>query len=280
LGDTAYKTFVPGLERARADLRSGLEKVGIKGKIGSPVPVTLPDDTAGTSSGGGKGKTKGGGKPLSQAEQLALMEKQLANDPWSKLGQGLVAQDQAIEANVMPYVSGQETAPAVAQAANQALSSLGISPNSGAAQWLSGQLGQGAAAAAPLQGAMQTYGNAYAAGNAGVDMALGNLGQANALNIATAPEQAWLGVLQNAIQYNLMPYGSHQLPAGTALPPAIQSAFTNLGYSVAGGKAGTIGGVPVGNFGTTPTTQTDPSITNYNPGGTKAYPGGGATVTH
>ncbi len=172
-------------------------------------------------------------------------------NPWEEIAQGLVNQDTAIEKQLDPVLAGQTTPLATTEASNQALSSLGLSPNSSAAQWLNQNLAQGQAQAQPLQNAMQGYANAYQAGATGVDQALQNYGAANAAAITTAPEQNWLNTLVSHIQSNAI-YGG-TLPTGVQLTPALKSAYNAAGFNLPASAGTTAGALP-------PVTNTSGSV--------------------
>jgi hypothetical protein len=170
-------------------------------------------------------------KPLTEAQ----IEAQIAANPFNKLGQGLVTQLEQEQAPIEKAISGGDTASATQSAVGQALAASGVSPGSSAAQWLDSNIAQANANDSPMQAAMNAYGQAYGAGQQGVDQALSGMAGANALGVTTAPEQTWLQGLGTHLQSNLNYYG--QIPTSTAenLPPALLYYLQQSGTGGAGG---------------------------------------------
>jgi hypothetical protein len=164
-----------------------------------------------------------------QGPSAASIEKQIASDPWSQLQSALVDQYKSAQAPVSAAVSGLSGPTAEAAAGNQALASLGLSPSSAAGSWLSSQMAAANATDQPLTQAMNAYGNAYNAQAQPVESALTNLGQANAMAVATAPEQSWLSALGSHVTSNLSYYGAIPNASIAGLPAPLVSALQQSG---------------------------------------------------
>lgn len=167
----------------------------------------------------------------------AEIEKEIAANPFAQMGQGLVKGLEAQEAPVEQAVSGALTQPATQSALQTAFAAAGLSPTSAAGQLVESNIAQGEKNEQPLQQAMAAYGTAFDSGQKTVDQALTNLGQANALGVATAPEQQWLTGLQSHIQEALSYYGTVPGSALETLPPALQYYLQQSGNQ---GAAGTV----------------------------------------
>jgi hypothetical protein len=169
-------------------------------------------------------------KALSSGTETRDIEKEISSGPWAKLSQALVKQyDQAL-APTEAAVSGSTNATGQADAANQALASLGLSSGSSGAQWLESNLGAANANAAPVSQAMSQYGAQYAAEAGPITKALTAYGQANELEVSTAPEQSWLNALASHITSNLSYYGEVPTSAiGSGITGPIAEALQQSG---------------------------------------------------
>lgn len=174
---------------------------------------------------------------------LKELEQQIsAGNLWNQLGQQLVGQQEALDKPVEESISGALTAPAESTAAAQALSSMGLAPNSKASSWLKDQISQANTADKPLQNAMNLETKEYEQGQSGISSALGSMGQANALEISTAPQADWLTSLVQHIMSNVNYYGQYGSAAQAAsVTPAIQAALAQSG----GGGQGVSGSIPI-----------------------------------
>jgi hypothetical protein len=167
--------------------------------------------------------------PISSATETKDIEKEIANGPWAKMSSALVKQyDQAL-APVSAAVSGETNTAGQADAANQALASLGLSSSSSAGQWFNSQLGAANANAAPVSEAMAAYGAQYGAEAGPITKALQAYGQANELEVSTAPEQSWLNALASHITSNLSYYGEVPTGAVSSLPGGLVEALQQSG---------------------------------------------------
>ena len=172
-------------------------------------------------------KSKKKSTSKSTAETAAQAEEQLANSPWSQIGQALVTQLQQEQAPVEAALSGALTQPAEQSALNTAMEAAGVAPGSASSAWVKGEAALGQQEADPLQAALASYGTAYAAGQQGVDQALTNLGQANQTAINTAPESEWLNQIAQhpgADWYVVPP------TVASSLPPAVAQALQQAGF--------------------------------------------------
>jgi hypothetical protein len=210
----------------------------------------------------------------SPAQVQAAEEKAIADNPFNQLGQGLVADDQKIQAPLENAMAGGLTGPATSNAVAEALSASGLGGNAQAKQWLNANIAQANANDAPLAQAMAQYGAAYNTGQQGVDQALANMGQANALANTVAPEQQWLNALATHIQSNLNYYGTipnWAVGSGSqALPPALQYYLQTTGTGQATGTT------PLQNIqvpGAPKTTNSNPLASVAIPSTTGATPG-------
>lgn len=173
--------------------------------------------------------------------------------PWTKLGNALASQYQQEETPVAAAVSGA-TIPAAQQgAAASALSSLGLSPNSSAAQWLNSQTAAAQAQSAPVAQAMAQEGAQYAAEAGPITQAIMAYGEANALSDLTAPASGWLSALSSHITSNLSYYGDIPKAALGSLPPGVAEALKESGGYPGSTGAGT---VPLQNINTSGPTST------------------------
>ena len=191
----------------------------------------------------------GSKKPPSNTAETAAIEKELSSGPWAQLSKALVTQyDQAL-APVEAAVSGSTGSQGEADAANQALASLGLSSGSSAGSWLGSQLGAANASAAPVEAAMGAYGKQYAAEAGPISKALAAYGQANELSVAYAPETAWLNALASHITSNLSYGGDVPVSAiGSSITGPVAQAFQQAGGYGAAGQIG--GGVaPISDIG-------------------------------
>lgn len=204
-------------------------------------------------------------RKASDAAALAQREAEIQavqNSPWTKLGNALTQQFQQTETPVAAAVSGSEIPGAQAGAANQALASLGLSPDSSAGQWLSSQTAASQATTAPVAQAMKQEGAQYAAEQGPISAAIAAYGQANALSDITAPEASWLNALASHVQTNLSYQGVVPTASLPSLAPSVAKAL-----QLSGGYGGTAGA------GTTPLQNVGPAVG----GGSKAV-GAGNTL--
>lgn len=215
-----------GADRVRHDLASAYDWITTPGGLGGESKKAPAK---------AKGKAKAKADPKPSGPTAAEIEKEIAANPFAQMGQGLVKGLEAQEAPVQQAVSGQLTAPAVNSALSEAFAASGLSPTSAAGQLVGANIAQGEKNAQPLQEAMSAYGTAFGQGQSTIDNALTNLGQANALGVATAPEQQWLTSLQSHIQENLAYSGNVPTAAIANLPPALQYYLQQSGNSGVGG---------------------------------------------
>jgi hypothetical protein len=246
-GPSELRTVIDRLasEPGPSELRAAIEGLG---SLGGGTPAAKKDAD--------KKKAKKKTDTLTAKE----IEQDIAKDPWSQLGQALVSQYQAAEAPAAALASGSQGPTAQEGAAASALSSLGLSPTSSAAQWLNSQMQAAQETAAPVQAAMNAYGAQYSAEAGPITQALLNYAQANQLEVATAPEQGWLNALASHVTSNLSYYGSIPKAAVATLPPAVAAALEQSGGYPGSSSAGL---VPLQDIKTTGTTST---ITNPNAG--------------
>jgi hypothetical protein len=202
-------------------------------------PDTSPKPAADPKKAPAKAKAKATTPAETPAQIQAAEQAAIAANPFNQMGQGLVADEKNLEAPLENAMSGGLTAPGTSNAVATALSAAGLSPGSPAAQWLNANISQANAADAPMAQAMQQYGQAFGQGDAGVQSALANMGQANALANTVAPEQQWLQSLATHIQSNLNYYGTipnWAVGSGSqALPPALQYYLQQTGTGQATG---------------------------------------------
>jgi len=188
-------------------------------------------------------------KAPSTASETAAIEKELSTGPWAEISKALVSQYDTELAPVEAAVSGATGNAAQAGAANQALASLGLSSGSAGGQWLTSQLAAANANAAPVDAAMASYGNQYAAEAGPISKALLAYGQANELNVASAPEQAWLNALASHITSNLSYYGEVPSAAVSSIPGGVVEALQQSGGFPGGASTGL---TPLGSLSVTP----------------------------
>ena len=229
-------TLIPGIGQALG--LPGLAKQAGKDIVGAA-------DWLGATNNGppakGKGKTTTHHTPPSTTPSTNTPAPQ---DPWTVLGNSLVKELQQAQQPVEAAISGQDTASSQQSAVNQALAVAGVTPNSSASQWLNSNIAQANANDQPMAAAMNAYGQAYGAGEKGVESALGQMGQANQLAMNTAPEQTWLTDLASHIQSNLSYSGEIPTSAATSLPPALLYYLQQSGA----GPGSTAGVTPVANI--------------------------------
>jgi hypothetical protein len=232
--------------RARHDIAAGYNDVGealsAANRFGNKLGKEDPLNILGIGKKGKAAPKKAGGKKggttTSSAPTATQLEQEIANDPWSQLGKALTTQLQQEQVPIEKAISGGDTASTAQAATTQALADAGLAPNSSAAQWLTSNMNQAQANDAPMAQAMNAYGQAYAAGQQGVNTALTGMGQANQLGVATAPEQTWLGDLATHIQSNLAYSGT--VPSWAQnLPDALKV------YLQQSGQTGGTGTIPV-----------------------------------
>lgn len=146
----------------------------------------------------------------SAAEKAALkaQTQQVANSPWTKLGNALAQQYKSAEAPTASLISGAQTVPGQDTASQTALALLGEGGGSADASTLSAWAGAANAATAPVAAAEKAEGAQYAAEAGPITKALQAGGQANAQAVETAPESSWLQALASHITSNLSYYGS------------------------------------------------------------------------
>lgn len=165
----------------------------------------------------------------SSAAETKDIEQEIDSGPWAKLSESLIKQYDSALAPVTAAVSGSTNTAGQADAANQALASLGLSSGSNAGQWLESNLGAANANAAPVSQAMNAYGSQYAAEAGPITKALTAYGQANELEVSTAPEQSWLNALASHITSNLSYYGEVPTGAVSSLPGGLVEALQQSG---------------------------------------------------
>ena len=185
----------------------------LKGPPGDP---SVAEETFGAKAAPKKAaaKKKAAAAPTDPSTPVA--------NPFASLAAGLTSDMQAQQAPVEQAITGAQLPGLTQSATGQALSEAGLSPGSSAAQWLDSNIAQANANDAPMQAAMNAYGAAYQTGQQGVDTALSNLSQANALGIQAAPETTWLNDLATHIQSNLAYSGEIPTADLGTLPPALQ----------------------------------------------------------
>lgn len=210
----------------------------VLGDSGMDVPKTVKDlvkavnPALDTKTETPKKKATKAGTPATTSEtpSEAELKAQIAQgDLWNQLGQQLVAAQSNLDKPVEESISGALTAPAESSAATQALSSMGLAPNSSASSWLNDQIKQANSNDAPLTAAMNTYTKEYESGQSGVSAALSGMGQANALSIDTAPEADWIQTLAQHIMSNVNYYGQVPTSAVANMPPALQYYLSQSG---------------------------------------------------
>lgn len=189
---------------------------------------------------------------------------QVNASPWTQLGNALASQFQQAETPVAAAVGGQGIGTAQEGAAGQALSSLGLSPGSSAGAWLNSQTQAAQETAAPVSQAMAQEGAQYAAEAGPISKALQAYGQANALEVQTAPEASWLNALASHVTSNLSYEGVVPTASLPSLSPSVAKAL-----QLSGGYIGTSGA------GTTPVQN----IGSNNEGGSKAIASAGSGLT-
>ena len=232
-GDALRHSIASNADRVSGDISNWANDAGndletaIKGTISGKG--LLPDLHGGPSgSDGGKGKDKGKDTGTPPGPTQAQIEQEIANNPFNKLGEGLVKQLQEEQAPIEKAISGQDTAASVKSATAQAFADAGVSANSSAGEWLNSNIAKANAADQPMQAAMAAYGKAYEAGQKGVDTALLNQGQANAIGQTTAAEQPYLNLITQHLgsgqYYSLTPEQAGSLPQ--ALQYYLQQAGT------------------------------------------------------
>lgn len=197
-------------------------------------------DSSASAEADPKAKPKAKKKAAKETGPTAAeIEKEIAANPFAQMGQGLVKGLEAQEAPVEQAVSGALTQPATQSALQTAFAAAGLSPTSAAGQLVESNIAQGEKNEQPLQQAMAAYGTAFDSGQKTVDQALTNLGQANALGVATAPEQQWLTGLQSHIQEQLAYQGYAPNSTLASMPPAL------LYYLQQSGTPGATGTTPL-----------------------------------
>jgi hypothetical protein len=232
-----------------------------------PTPVSsVPAGQSATPVGGNSGDVDDGGtvqlvhpeqekveaaRGKAQREAKAKQQAQTKADeaeiaavnasPWTQLSNALVSQYQQAETPVAAAVAGSGIGTAQEGAASQALASLGLSPNSSGGQWLASQTAAAQETAAPVAQAMAQEGAQYSAEAGPISKALDAYGQANALEIQTAPEASWLNALASHVTSNLSYEGVVPTAALSSLSPSVAKAL-----QLSGGYLGTSGA------GTTP----------------------------
>lgn len=159
--------------------------------------------------------------------------------PWTQLGNALASQFQQAETPVAAAVSGSGIGTAQEGAASQALSSLGLSPGSSAGSWLAGQTAAAQQTAAPVEQAMAQEGAQYSAEAGPISKALQAYGQANALQVSTAPEASWLNALASHVTSNLSYEGVIPTAALPSLDPSVAKALQESGGYIGTSGAGT-----------------------------------------
>lgn len=207
-------------------------------------PEALTEQIAGGDNGPPtKTKAKAKKKPPAEGDlTTAQMEAQIQQgDLWNQLGQQLVSDQAKLSAPVENAISGGLTAPVASGAATQALSDMGLSPNSKASDWLNSEIAQAKANDAPLTQAMKEYGADYAQGQQGVSAALAGMGQANALAIDTAPEADWMTAIVQHAMSNVNYYGEITPSQASTLPPSVLAALSGSG----GGGEAAAGSIPI-----------------------------------
>ena len=187
---------------------------------------------------------------------------QVQNNPWTQMANSLANEAQSVFQQINPAASGSTGAQAQTDAANQALSSLGLSSGSSAGQWLKSQTQAAQATAAPVNAAMQAEGAQYAAEQGPITKAIQNWGEANAIQTMTAPESSWLNALASHVTSNLSYYGVVPTAALPSLSPDVAQAL-----QASGGYGGTTGA------GTVPIQNIVPSGTGGSKTGLKAPAG-------
>lgn len=134
--------------------------------------------------------------------------KEVANSPWTQLGNSLAQQYQQAEAPAANLMSGAQTVPGQNAASQTALALLGESGASPDAATLGAWAGAANAATAPVTAAEAAEGAQYSAEAGPITKAIMAYGQANALSDETAPEASWLSALASHVTSNLSYYGS------------------------------------------------------------------------
>ncbi len=203
------------------DAGPDLDKAASEIQQKDPVTEALHPETIPEMVKGGKAAPAKKKKAAAPASAAAPAADTPAN-PFAALAQGLASDMQAQQAPVEQAITGAQLPALTQSATTQALSEAGLSPGSSAGQWLNTNIAQANANDAPMQAAMNAYGAAYQTGQQGVDTALTNLGQANALGIQAAPETTWLNDLATHIQSNLAYSGEIPTADLATLPPALQ----------------------------------------------------------
>lgn len=191
------------------------------------------------------------------AEEAQIKEVQ--NSPWTQLSNALTNEYQQEETPVAAAISGSTGNAAEAGAANQALASLGLSSSSPAGQWLSSQTAAADATAAPVENAMAQEGAQYASEQGPITKALQAYGQANALDVQTAPEASWLNALSSHITSNLSYEGVVPTAALSSLSPSVATALQKSGGYLGTSGAGT---TPLQNIGANATDTGSKAIAN------------------
>jgi hypothetical protein len=185
-----------------------------------------------------------------QQAQKAAQQRQLAeqkaeiqavqDSPWTQMGNAILQQYQQQSAAIQPYLSGANIPAAQSGAANQALSSLGLSPGSSAGQWLTSQTQAAQATAAPVAAAMNQEAAAYAAEDGPITSALQSWAQDNAIGVLTAPESPWLTALGSHVTSNLAYSG--EIPTAD-IPFLKESPALTKALESSGGYGGDLAGL-------------------------------------
>jgi hypothetical protein len=225
----------------------------LSGALGVPDKHADPSKPAASTATKDPKKDEKKAPPISAAEQTKDIEKEISSGPWAKLSESLVKQYQEDLSPVTAAVSGATNATGQADAASQALGSLGLSPNSSAGQWFESQLGAANANAAGVTQAMNQYGAQYAAEAGPITKALQAYGQANELEVSTAPEQSWLNALASHITSNLSYYGEVPESAIGSIPSGVATALQQSGGYPGSTSSGL---VPLSSLGTNAAGQT------------------------
>lgn len=241
---TDLATAIGGtINRGGADIWHAIQSTNPLTRTHEPAAPAAATAIGEAVTGAGKAKTekerpkrkKPAAKGETEAERQAAIEQAILRTPYAQASRALVEQYQEAQTVAQPLASGAATAPATQAAATEALALTGLSPQSSGGQWLSSALGAAQAASAPLTQAMAQYGQEYAQQALPVTQALANYGQANALEVMTAPEQAWMNALASHITSNLSYYGEIPKADVGSLQPYLVTALQKSGGYGGGG---------------------------------------------
>jgi hypothetical protein len=157
-----------------------------------------------------------------------------AEQAFGLLAQGLVNEDQAMTSQVQQMIEGQvpgQTGQAAAPSGAAILQANQPAAGS-ASDWLNQNIAAANAADSPMQQAMNNYATAYGQGEALQQGAIQQMGAANTAMLETAPEQAYVSLLQPGAGYYkyLTPAEIQQLS------PAMQYALQQAGVGVGEGS--------------------------------------------